>query len=126
MADSPGVPYGLDVESGFRDSFNQNNAQTAAMFEHPCMPLTKILSSGSFYYAIESQWDLSSRLSTRLTRDPNVSGEHLQFDERFVWNEYIIRGLLDFRERLDPEERDELDRCQFLVRFELYSLNRGG
>ena len=37
------------------------------------------------------------------------------FDERFIWNEYIVRSLLDFRDRLDPQERDDLDRCQFIV-----------
>lgn len=37
------------------------------------------------------------------------------FDERFVWNEYIVRSLLDFRERLDAQEREEIDRCQFIV-----------
>jgi hypothetical protein len=25
-------------------------------------------------------------------------------DERFVWNEYIIRSLLDFRERLEAQK----------------------
>ena len=80
------------------------------------MPLTKILSSGSFYYAIETQWDLSSRLSVRLARAANTSKDELVFDERFVWNEYIIRSLLDFRERLDGHEREDLDRCQFIVR----------
>ena len=25
------------------------------------------------------------------------------YDERFVWNEYIIRSLLNFRERLEPQ-----------------------
>jgi len=38
------------------------------------------------------------------------------FDQHFVWNEYIIRSLLDFRERLDPKERGELDKSQFTVR----------
>lgn len=37
------------------------------------------------------------------------------FDKRFVWNEYIVRSLLDFRERLDAQERGEMDRCQFIV-----------
>lgn len=85
------------------------------VFEHPCMPLTKILSSGSFYYALEPPWDLSSRLGVRLSRHDNVSMDVGTFDERFVWNEYIVRGLLEFRDRLDPFEREDLDRCQFLV-----------
>ncbi|PPQ65581.1 hypothetical protein CVT26_000530 [Gymnopilus dilepis] len=100
------------VDSSFRDGYSQSAAQ---VFEHPCMPLTKILSSGSFYYAIETQWDLSSRLSVRLARAANTSKDELVFDERFVWNEYIIRSLLDFRERLDGHEREDLDRCQFIV-----------
>ncbi|KAF8969491.1 inositol polyphosphate phosphatase [Flammula alnicola] len=100
------------VEPSFRDGYGQPAPQ---VFEHPCMPLTKILSSGSFYYAIESPWDLSSRLAARLSRDPKAPKEALTFDERFVWNEYIVRSLLDFRERLDAHERDDLDRCQFIV-----------
>lgn len=86
-----------------------------SVFEHPCMPLTKILSSGSFYYALEPQWDLSSRLAKRLPREEDVLKDIGTFDERFVWNEYIVRSLLDFRERLDLDERRDLDRCQFIV-----------
>ncbi|KAF9478161.1 inositol polyphosphate phosphatase [Pholiota conissans] len=100
------------TEPVYRETYGQS---AQAVFEHPCMPLTKILSSGSFYYAVESQWDLSSRLAVRLSRDPKATNDTLTFDERFVWNEYIIRSLLDFRERLDPHERDELDRCQFIT-----------
>lgn len=98
--------------TAMRDNFSQNGPQ---VFEHPCLPLTKILSSGSFYYALESQWDLSSRLAVRLTRGRGSVKDVGTFDERFVWNEYIVRSLLDFRERLDVQERDDLDRCQFIV-----------
>ncbi|KAF8897747.1 inositol polyphosphate phosphatase [Infundibulicybe gibba] len=97
-----------------RDTYNQP-AGTAQVFEHPCLPLTKILSSGSFYYALNTPWDLSSRLSVRLSRDSNSVQDVATFDERFVWNEYIVRSLLDFRERLDPRERVDLDACQFIV-----------
>lgn len=86
------------------------------VFEHPCMPLTKILSSGSFYYSFDSPWDLSSRLAVRLSREPASARDIGTFDERFVWNEYIVRSLLDFRERLEPHEREDLDNCQFIVR----------
>ncbi|KAK0230560.1 inositol polyphosphate phosphatase [Armillaria fumosa] len=97
-----------------RDSYAQTTP-SSQVFEHPCMPLTKILSSGSFYYTIDSQWDLSSRLSQRLARDPSLSRDPGSFDERFVWNEYIARSLLEFRERLDPQEREDLDRCHFII-----------
>ena len=102
------------VDSSVRDNYAQT-AMSPQVFEHPCLPLTKILSSGSFYYAIESHWDLSSRLATRLSRDPASAKDVAKFDERFVWNEYIIRSLLDFRERLEEVEREDLDRCQFIV-----------
>ena len=106
------------AESTFqKESYAYPQPAPSQVFEHPCMPLTKILSSGSFYYAIESQWDLSSRLPVRLARGPNYSKESLIFDERFVWNEYIIRSLLDFRERLDAQDREDLDRCRFIVSF---------
>lgn len=100
--------------------YNQNPAAgQAQVFEHPCLPLTKILGSGSFYYALEPHWDLSTRLGARLGvggRDVIGGKKDLgAFDERFVWNEYIVRSLLDFRERLDVSEREDLDRCQFIV-----------
>jgi hypothetical protein len=103
-----------------RDNYGQN-ATGAPVFEHPCLPLTKIMSSGSFYYAVEPYWDLSSRLSQRLPVSGSTESESDRskdmgtFDERFVWNEYIVRSLLDFRDRLEAHERSDLDRCQFIV-----------
>ncbi|KAF8639783.1 hypothetical protein AX17_001043 [Amanita inopinata Kibby_2008] len=96
----------------YRDNYSQPGSQ---VFEHPCMPLTKILSSGSFYYAMEPQWDISSRLSIRLSAGRNAAHDPGTFDERFVWNEYIVRSLLDFREGLELQEREDLDRCQFII-----------
>jgi len=98
-----------------RDStpYQPNNAQPP-VFEHPCAALKKILSSGSFYYALGPHWDISSRLAERLSRDRGEA-DLGAFDDRFIWNEYIVRSLLDFRERLDIQEREDLDRCQFIV-----------
>ncbi|KAG2156260.1 SacI homology domain-containing protein [Suillus clintonianus] len=98
-----------------REQQHYSQSTTPPVFEHPCMPLTKILSSGSFYYALDPAWDLSSRLPVRLARDRSSAHDIGIFDERFVWNEYIVRSLLNFRERLDPLEREELDKCQFIV-----------
>ncbi|GBE79963.1 Inositol-1,4,5-trisphosphate 5-phosphatase 1 [Sparassis crispa] len=104
------------TDSILRDQYSASGSATP-VFEHPCAPLTKIISSGTFYYALEPQWDLSSRLSSRLGRSDGNDGRRDlgTYDERFVWNEYVVRSLLDFRERLDPHEREELDRCQFIV-----------
>lgn len=99
-----------------RDPYAQNNTQPQ-VFEHPCSPLTKILSSGTFYYATEPQWDVSSRLSQRMFKEKGHQRDIASYDERFVWNEYIVRSLLDLRDNLDPHEREEMDRCQFIVRY---------
>lgn len=114
--DLPAVFEGLDgVDPINRETYTPPGA-APLVFEHPCMPLTKILSSGSFYYALDSPWDISSRLAVRLSRDPASVKDIGTFDECFVWNEYIVRSLLDFRERLDANEREDLDSCQFIVR----------
>jgi synaptojanin len=112
---SPSYTEQVDVMAlrDTRDSYQQNSAQPP-LFEHPCSSLKKILSSGSFYYALGPHWDLSSRLAERLSRDRGEA-DLGAFDDRFVWNEYIVRSLLDFRERLDLQEREDLDRCQFIV-----------
>ena len=77
----------------------------------------KILSAGTFYYAHEDQWDITSRLRVRLARRAEAAGavDAGLYDERFLWNEYIVKSLLEFRERLDPQERDELDQTRFIV-----------
>lgn len=108
-------PENMTDTMSSRDVYIQN-LNSNAVFEHPCMPLTKILSSGSFYYALDPPWDLSTRLTVRLSRDTRVQYDIGIFDKQFVWNEYIIRSLLDFREKLDPHERQDLDLCQFIVR----------
>jgi hypothetical protein len=112
-----------DARDGYQQQQNsaqsQMQMQPAAppVFEHPCAALKKILSSGSFYYALGPHWDISSRLAERLSRDRGETHDLGAFDDRFVWNEYIVRSLLDFRERLDLREREDLDRCQFIVEF---------
>ncbi len=111
---SDALPTPDAIDAMMRDNYTQSNTQNQVL-EHPCVPLTKILSSGSFYYAVDSSWDLSSRLSRRLARDASMAGDITVFDERFVWNEYIVRSLLDFRERMDPHDREDFDRCQFIV-----------
>lgn len=105
-----------DQDSPLGDSFAPPTQNP--VFEHPCASITKILSTGTFYYAHEDQWDITSRLPLRLARRAESAGnvDAGLYDERFLWNEYIVKSLLDFRERLDSLERGELDRTQFIVR----------
>ncbi|KAF8307217.1 DNase I-like protein [Clavulina sp. PMI_390] len=110
---SPSFVDGIDVN---RDPYSSPapvpSSSSGAMYEHPCGPLTKILGNGTFYYATQSRWDISSRLAVRMgNRAHDISA----FDDRFIWNQYIAQPLLDFRDRLDADEAEELDRCQFVV-----------
>ncbi|EKM59266.1 uncharacterized protein PHACADRAFT_157566 [Phanerochaete carnosa HHB-10118-sp] len=111
---APSPTFTEQTDTYLRDSYSGQNSPNL-MFEHPCMPLIKIISAGTFYYALEPYWDLSSRLSQRITRDGQAPQDMGHYDDRFLWNEYIVRSLLDFREGLDPAERSDLDRCQFIA-----------
>lgn len=37
------------------------------------------------------------------------------FDDHFLWNKFLISGLLDFRAKLDRKKQMDLDRGGFLV-----------
>ncbi|KAJ8515324.1 hypothetical protein ONZ45_g7241 [Pleurotus djamor] len=109
-----------NIDAMMRDNYSQSNPASQVL-EHPCAPLIKILASGSFYYAAGSEWDISSRLSRRLSREKGSHADISVYDERFVWNEYIIQSLIDFRGRLDPHERNDFDLCQFITEIILSS-----
>lgn len=101
--------------------------------------MKKILDFGSFYFADPgSDWDVSSRVEERVRRDKGEPGSFAEEtgggmrtegktpqdelsrnwkeDRRFVWNEYLLSSLREFREGLnDEDEREEFDSCGFLV-----------
>ena len=101
---------GSDLDLGLKDA---SNPQAGAL-EHPCASLKKLLSTGTFYFSPYPQWDLSRRFH-EMMRTSHVDRDFGIFDERFVWNEYLVDSLLDFRSRLSLQERTEFDRCQFIV-----------
>ncbi|KAI0346811.1 inositol polyphosphate phosphatase [Trametopsis cervina] len=114
-ASSPSMADHADnlLREGYRDS--GASTPNSQLYEHPCMPLQKIIGAGTFYYALQPHWDLSSRLSQRLKRNSTAVKDLAVYDDRFIWNEYMVRSLLDFRERLEPQEREDFDSCQFIV-----------
>lgn len=116
-------------------------AQTS-IYEHPCASLRKLLGTGSFYFALEGRFDLSRRLEKRVKaktplrrkppptplavasslkaesepiRSKNLQEDLWNYDERFVWNSYMMDPLLEFRNRLEVEERAILDRENFFI-----------
>jgi len=97
-----------------------------ALLEHPCSAVAKILSNGHFYFS--STFDLSSRLEVRAQRIRNDAG---LYDDRFLWNSYMLDSQLAFRANLTSPERADFDECGFLVMAiqgycGCYDLNMGG
>lgn len=113
---------------------------SAPILEHPCTSIKKLLGTGTFYYAKDGAFDLSRRLEKRIAGTtkarrrppPPPSGQAAaelsatspkqtsvadpwKYDDRFVWNSYMLEPLLEFRSRLETPERQALDAEGFFV-----------
>jgi synaptojanin len=105
------------ADSIMKDSAYSMSQPQPSIYEHPAAAIMNLFTSGTFYYTPSPVWDLSSRLSERIKKKTEVGDVFASFDRRFVWNEFVVKSLLDFRGRLDQTERDELDQCQFIVSY---------
>lgn len=108
-AGSPLDPYDAILPTTPASAANGANLAS----EHPCASLKRLLSIGSFYFAANGSFDLSTRLDKRVGR----GGHHdvSQYDDRFVWNTFMIGSLVEFRSRLESAERRKLDQEGFLL-----------
>ncbi|OBZ85798.1 Inositol-1,4,5-trisphosphate 5-phosphatase 1 [Choanephora cucurbitarum] len=97
----------LDDPSGNWDDEWEPN--TTAI-QHPCSQLQKLFSVGSFYFTPD--FDLTKTVQARTS--VASLGVHA-FDEHFLWNQFLISGLLEFRSKLDRKSQMDLDRGGFLV-----------
>ncbi|CAG8626908.1 8557_t:CDS:10, partial [Ambispora leptoticha] len=77
---------------------------------HPCSHLRKLLSNKHFYFS--SDFDLTRTLQIRKLASAN---DKYSFDDRFLWNKYMISGLLSYRAKLNREEQAQLDQSGALV-----------
>ncbi|KAL7415255.1 Endonuclease/exonuclease/phosphatase [Mrakia frigida] len=125
----------IDSSSSSYYSTSSGSSTPLNLFEHPLSGMKKILDNGSFYFADPgSEWDVSSRLDERVRRErgepgslvetmggsgneqEGLLGKNWKEDRRFVWNEFLLGGLREFREGLESdEEREEFDLCGFLI-----------
>ncbi|MCJ1474688.1 inositol polyphosphate 5-phosphatase [Lambiella insularis] len=78
---------------------------------HPCLALSKVLSSGTFYYSVD--FDLTNRLQKRSAKESAFDVHTL--DEAFLWNSYMIDPLIQFRSRLANADREVLDASRILT-----------
>ncbi|CAO3592079.1 unnamed protein product [Absidia cylindrospora] len=81
------------------------------IIQHPCAHLQKLLSIGSFYFTPD--FDLTKTVQSRTSSALTMSAH--SFDDHFLWNKFLISGLLDFRNKLDRRKQIDLDRGGFLV-----------
>lgn len=81
---------------------------------HPCAQLQKLFSVGNFYFTPD--FDLTKTVQAR-TADASL-GIHA-FDDHFLWNKFLIAGLLEFRAKLERKKQSDLDRGGFLVIYNL-------
>ncbi|KAI9808285.1 MAG: hypothetical protein M1825_004742 [Sarcosagium campestre] len=106
-------PYPTDSlsQDGFEHGQGQGRREPA--FEHPCLTLKKLLSSGSFYYSVD--FDLTNRLQDRQESAGNATFDFDSLDEGLLWNSYMIKPLVEFRSRLRRHERQALDSSRILT-----------
>ena len=86
--------------------------------ENPCHGMRRYLESGSFFFAEDCKWDISTRLSkSNWIQARHGATQHPleSFDERFVWNATLIAPLLAFRAGLQSDTRARLDRLSLLL-----------
>ncbi|OAD73140.1 hypothetical protein PHYBLDRAFT_96484, partial [Phycomyces blakesleeanus NRRL 1555(-)] len=91
------------------EEFDQPNASPTTL-QHPCLQLQKLFSIGSFYFTPD--FDLTKTVQARTSAAS--MGVHA-FDDHFLWNRFLVSGLLDFRAKLDRKKQMDLDRGGFLV-----------
>jgi hypothetical protein len=110
--------YSLASKQYDRDNERTQNAQSQPEdIQHPCSPVIKLLSTGSFYFS--QSLDLTKPLINRIDRiDRVVDGKLLfdQTDKTYIWNKTIIEELLDiFHEIPSLETKIDIDSSGLLV-----------
>ncbi|KAI5783531.1 Endonuclease/exonuclease/phosphatase [Geopyxis carbonaria] len=68
------------------DPLEPGRGQQATGWEHPCLPLRKLLSDGTFYYSRE--FDLTNRLQDRAGSIEPF--DIASFDRGFMWNSHML------------------------------------
>jgi hypothetical protein len=111
----PDDPYTPPYHGGASSTQSQASQQGV---ENPCNGMRKYMESGSFFYADEVKWDISTRMGeTNWIQSENGNALHPleTFDERFVWNTTLLTPLLSFRSNLPEEQRQILDNQSLII-----------
>ena len=92
-------PYGIDPQE-----YGRGNSMEAPT-ESPCASIRKYMTSGSFFFAERAAFDLTRRVA-HIERRVDLDQ---QFESQYAWNAYMMEPILQFRSRLEPSTRAELD-----------------
>ncbi|KAJ2964777.1 hypothetical protein NQZ79_g295 [Umbelopsis isabellina] len=99
-----------DLDSAYNKDSWENDDDMQPTLQHPCAQLQKLFANGSFYFTPD--FDLTRTVQARTSA---ASFSVHAFDEHFMWNQFLISGLMDFRSKLDKDKQQKLDRGGFLV-----------
>ncbi|KAL2017890.1 hypothetical protein VTK56DRAFT_1546 [Thermocarpiscus australiensis] len=102
-------PYDPDSDAAL--VYGQGLGRRDVPVEHPCLELQKLLGNGTFYYSTD--FDITNRMQDRQADAATFDIDN--FDESFLWNSYMIRPLVQFRSRLQKQEREAMDASRILT-----------
>ena len=109
--DSEPFPDTRDEDFVFGNGHQSFNYADETTVEHPCLELKRMLSSGTFHYS--NDFDLTNRLQDRLSEQSAFDIDGL--DDEFLWSQYLIKPLLEFRSRLTQPVKQTLDATRILT-----------
>ncbi|PVH19066.1 hypothetical protein CXQ85_001361 [Candidozyma haemuli] len=94
---------------------HMSNEETDIHHKFPSLSVQKLLRSGHFYYS--DDFDITSNLQERgLSRiDSNRVSADTPYFKSFMWNTYMISEIIDFRNGLNPIEKQSFDAARFLT-----------
>jgi hypothetical protein len=117
--DGSGPASGTSTPGGGGDLYNLDQPMPSAssqgqLFEHPASSMRKILSNNHFYFS-SGAYDVSTRLEERIRRRDQDGEGALPYDNRFVWNSFLMDSIMDFRDNLSFQEKSRFDQSGFVV-----------
>lgn len=107
---SNGYPN-IDNESPLSHNDASQSDYPQRVPQHPCYELRKLLTDGSFFYS--TNFDLTSTLQNRGIGKQRLSVDKFHTD--YMWNDFMMEGILSYRENLSERQRRILDNDQFLT-----------
>ncbi|KAJ1657520.1 Inositol-1,4,5-trisphosphate 5-phosphatase 1 [Dispira simplex] len=79
---------------------------------HPCAALNQYLANASFFFS--PTYDLTRNLQSHFTDSSPFHSEY-PYDPKYLWNKFMLKPLLRFRQSLEPVHRRFLDDTALLV-----------